>query len=500
MTAASHPRLVRLLLVVLLTSVVGTIPLSARADELPASTSELPSPPSADEAVSWEAEGTTATLDHVAEAVRATRLHERGLTGRGIGVALIDTGVAPVVGLTDVVHGPDISLDSQAEQAQHYDVYGHGTHLAGIITSDRQDAPGLAPDATLLSVKVGAYNGAVDVSQVIAGIDWVVQHREEHNIRVLVLAYGTDSTQDPLVDPLSHAVETAWHNGITVVTAAGNDGQVRDSLVNPATNPWVIAVGAVDTQGTRRVSDDTVATFSPAGTPARVPDVLAPGVGMVSARVPGGYLDTAFPEAQRPGDLFRGNGTSQAAAVVGAGVALMLEDDPSLTPDDVKARIVDGSKVLRQDGTGEAPGMLNLTQARTSDVIGAQVHLLSSGTGTLEGARGSYHLLGDSPLTGEQDIFGQPFDSVVWAAEATALTSWDGGTWNNTEWTGWGWDGWGWDTAEWTGTTWDGWGWDGWGWDGWGWDGWGWDGWGWDGWGWDGWGWDGWGWDGTQWD
>ena len=449
--------------------------------------------PAAAEAVGWEVEGTTATLDHVARATGADKAHSDGLTGQGVGVALIDTGVAPVEGLTDVWHGPDLSLDSQAEDAHHLDVYGHGTHLAGIITSDRPDALGLAPDATLLSLKVGAYNGAVDVSQVIAAIDWVVQHREEHDIRVLVLAYGTDSTQDPRVDPLSHAVEVAWRNGITVVVGAGNHGATTPRLANPATNPYVIAVGAVDTQGTRRVADDTVPAFSAAGTTDRGVDLLAPGVGIVSARVPGGYLDTAYPDARQDGALFRGNGTSQAAAVVGGAAALLLSADPSLSPDDVKARLVQGSS------HGTHVPTLSVKGALESTATGLQLHPPSTGTGSLEAARGSLHLTADLVLEGEVDIHGVAFDSATWAADALAGTSWDGGTWNETQWTGWGWNGWGWNGWGWNGAGWHGWGWNGWGWNGQAWNGWGWNGWGWNGWGWNGWGWNGWGWNGDRW-
>ena len=447
------------------------------------------------EQAGWVVEGTHATLAHVARAVAADKSHDDGFTGQGIGVALIDTGVAPVDGLTDVWHGPDLSLDSQAEEVHHHDVYGHGTHLAGIITSDRADAPGIAPDATLLSLKVGAYNGAVDVSQVIAAIDWVVQHADEHNIRVLVLAYGTDSTQDPLVDPLSHAVETAWRSGITVVVGAGNDGETRPELVNPATNPYVIAVGAVDTQGTKRTSDDTIPAFSAPGT-SRTPDLWAPGVGIVSAQVPGGYLDTQYPDARQDDGLFRGNGTSQAAAVVGGAAALLLSEHPDLTPDQVKARLIDGA-----DKSDDHVPTLSVKRARESLATGVQTHAPSTGTGSLDAARGTARLSADDQvLSGEQDIHGVAFDSTTWAAEALAGTTWDEGTWNDTQWTGWGWNGWGWNGSTWNGSSWNGWGWNGWGWNGSSWNGWGWNGWGWNGWGWNGWGWNGWGWNGVQWD
>src|SRR3954449_4498076 len=150
------------------------------------------SPRSAAAGLGYDAVGDKGSLYNIAEVVGAHASYSAGYTGKGIGVALIDTGVAPVPGLTsgNVVHGPDLSFDSQQPDFAHLDAYGHGTHLASIIAG--RDAVGtaksytsatrfngIAPDATLVNVKVGASDGAVDVTQVIAGIDWVVEHRND---------------------------------------------------------------------------------------------------------------------------------------------------------------------------------------------------------------------------------------------------------------------------------------------------------------------------------
>ena len=431
------------------------------------------------ESVSWEQEGTNAELHHVAAAVGADDLHRRGIAGAGIGVALIDTGVADVRGLEDVVRGPDLSLDSQFEEAWTRDLYGHGTHLAGILASDRPDVPGLASDATLVSVKVGATNGAVDVSQTIAAIDWVVQHRHEHNIRVLALAYGTDGTQDPIHDPLSHAIEVAWRHGIVVVVAAGNHGAVRDGLVNPALNPYVIAVGAVDTQGTSARLDDEVPAFSPTGTRQRRPDVFAPGVGIVSLQAPGGYLDTAYPHARQPDGRFRGNGTSQATMVVASAAALLLQDRPELSPDDVKQLLVRSSQGV--SSLISSSNMIDVEAARSLRPRRAtQQFPPSRGDGSLELARGTMHIGVDGAwLDGERDIHGRPFDSARWAAAAEAGTSWSNGRWNGSRWTSSGRIDHAWPGQTWQGRSWSGWSWNGWSWNGWSWNGWSWNGWSW---------------------
>jgi serine protease AprX len=461
------------------------------------------------ERLAWDTPGTTAHLSHVAHVVGADQAWATRLTGRGVGVALVDTGVAPVQGLADVVHGPDLSLDAPVAAARHLDAYGHGTHLAGIITGDRSDARGMAPGARLVSLKVGARNGAVDVSQVIAAIDWVVQHRSSHNVRVLVLPYGTDSLHPSTVDPLAHAVETAWRAGVVVVASAGNDGQTRPHVSNPARDPFVIAVAASDTQGTNGRSDDVRPAWSAPGDASRRPDLTAPGTGIISARVPGGHLDTSYPAAIRPDGLFRGSGTSQAAAVVGGAVALLLEARPTLSPDQVKAVLLASAAPLPGHTPASGAGVLAVDAALKAAVPAgaAQGHPRSAGTGHLELSRGTHHLVDAARtriLAGDVDVHGQPFDSAAWAAAATAGTSWQGGTWNGTDWTGTGWSttawgGVGWNGVGWNGTSWDGVGWNATSWDGVGWNGVGWNGVGWNGIGWNGVGWNGASWNSTSW-
>jgi hypothetical protein len=160
--------------------------------------------------------------------------------------------------------------------------------MAGIIAgrddaatnpADPRNFVGVAPDARLVSVKVGAASGAVDASQLIAAIDWVVQHRRDNglNIRILNLSLGTDSAQPSTLDPLMYAAEVAWRKGITVVVAAGNQGTTRGRLDDPAADPFLVAVGASDTGSTVDLKDDQVAEFSSRGNTVRNPDLVAPG-------------------------------------------------------------------------------------------------------------------------------------------------------------------------------------------------------------------------------
>jgi serine protease AprX len=380
-------------------------------------------------------------------------------TGSGIGVALIDSGVAPVPGLDKagkVVHGPDLSFESQAPNLRQMDTYGHGTHMAGIIAGSDAATPsgvtrfdGIAPGARLVSLKVAAADGATDVSQVIAAIDWVVQHRNDTglNIRVLNLSFGTDSVQDARLDPLSYAVEAAWRKGIVVVVAVGNDGAAADRVTMPAANPFVITVGAADPNGTVSRVDDTVATFSTRGNATRHADLLAAGRSVVSLRAPGSYVDVNYPgaritDATGKERLMRGSGTSQAAAVVSGSVALLLEQRPSLTPNQVKKLLMDTADPLTgADPISAGAGQLDIASAMTAATpyYSTQKDIAATGLGTLEGSRGTAHVADSDTgevLIGERDIFGAPWVGATWVPLARDAKAWKGGSWNGNVWTG----------------------------------------------------------------
>src|SRR5687768_4524857 len=287
------------------------------------------------------------TTDNLAQVTGADKAW-RTSTGKGVDVALIDSGVLPVPGMGTVVNGPDLSFDSQAPELRHLDAFGHGTHLAGLINGKGDGIRGLAPDSRIVNVKVAASNGAADVSQVIAAIDWVVQHRNRDglNVRVLALAFGTDGVQPYEIDPLAYAAEVAWRRGIVVVVSAGNQGATASSLTNPARDPFVLAVGASEPHGTFTTGDDTVAEFSNRGSSARGVDLVAPGRSLVSLRAPGSFVDQRYAEGRVGDRFFRGSGTSQSAAVVAAAAAVVLEEHPEYSPDDVKWMLRASAKSL----------------------------------------------------------------------------------------------------------------------------------------------------------
>ena len=418
----------------------------------------------------WLYDGAATSMKEVRTAIGAETLWSRGHTGQGVGVALVDTGVVPVDGLTsgNVRNGADLSFESQTPEVAHLDTFGHGTHMAGIISGrtpggllDLGKFQGVAPDARLMSLKVAASDGAVDVSQVVAAVDWVVEHRNDdpdNPIRVLNLSYGTDGLQGYQVDPLTHAVENAWRAGIVVVVSGGNAGFGASKLNNPAYDPYVLAVGSSDTRGTAVTGDDVVPPFSSRGDTSRRVDVTAPGRSIVSLRNPGSYLDAAHASARYGADLFKGSGTSQSAAVVSGAVALLLEQRPGLTPDQVKALLRStASPMPLADAAGRGAGQVNLVAASNAPVPSAvQGFPRSTGTGSLEAARGSAHVAdGDVELTGEHDILG-PWHAAQWAQSSTAGESWVGGTWNGRDWTSGCWCGSSWAGPSWEGRSWAG--------------------------------------------
>jgi subtilisin family serine protease len=330
----------------------------------------------------------------------AAAYYNNGFFGQGVDIALIDSGVSTVPGLDkgNVVNGPDFSWESQATFGEnpnrsllHRDTYFHGTHLAGIMTgrdvaavnkNTWDDDParfmGIAPAARTLNVKVADAGGATDITQVIAAIDWVVEHAHDadYNVRVINLSYGLNSLTGANADALSYSVQQAWNAGIVVVAAAGNEGKAGTpdandvpqdlGLTSPAFTRDIIAVGAYGTQG---ASDFSTGSSS---VNMRVPDFVAWGESLPSLHVPGSTSDQLIiedceetvakgktwetPLVGAAGRFVKVSGTSQAAALTSGAIALMLSKSPSLTPEQVKkalatsAEPVDGPR--RQFGEG----------------------------------------------------------------------------------------------------------------------------------------------------
>jgi serine protease AprX len=238
-------------------------------------------------------------------------------------------------------------------------------------------------NAGIVSVKIAGRSGSADTSQLLAAIQYVVSFSQQLNIKVLNLSLGTDSTHDARKDPLNRAVERAWDAGITVVVAASNRGhETAGTISKPADDPLVVTVGAIDDRGTGNRSDDTVPAFTARGpvtegtgsdtfTVAK-PDVVAPGVGLISLVSPGSHIEqTAPPSSVGVAGYRRGSGTSQAAAVTSGAAALLLERR-DWTPDEVKAALVRGAYAVQgQPREVVGAGIISVAAALGQTVSGA---------------------------------------------------------------------------------------------------------------------------------
>ncbi|MFN0088902.1 MAG: S8 family serine peptidase, partial [Acidimicrobiales bacterium] len=346
-----------------------------------------------------------------------------GYTGAGVDVAVVDSGVARVGALAEpgrVLDGgdfrrgdPGAAHDGDPPGGGYGDGYGHGTFMAGLIAGRDPLGLAMAPDARIVAVPVGDEEGDADRAEVAAAIRWAAAHGREHglNVRVLNLSYAAPPLPLGAPDPLLEAVEEAHRAGILVVAAVGNTGEAGPGLASPALSRAALAVGATRTAGGPSPLDDERAEFSARGAGCvgcRTPDLLAPGAHLRSWRAPGAVVDRRHPEGRdRDPRLFRGSGTSQAAAVTSGAAALVLSRWPHLSPDEVKAYLLAHAQPLPDlDATAQGAGALLLPP---------------------------------------------PHDDggAVWSGARWSGTRWSGTRWSGTRWSGTRWSG-----TRWSGTRW----------------------------------------------
>src|SRR5882672_5674716 len=449
-----------------------------------------------------------ATPDQVSgvypKVVRANKVWQQGITGGGVTVAILDSGVAADADLVQPNNRLLASVNF-ADERLTSDPGGHGTHIAGIVagngTRSGGEFTGIAPQANVVDVRVLGNTGSGRISSVVRGIEWVLAHRAAYNIRVINLSFGAPANLPYRVDPMSAAVEIAWRRGLVVVAASGNGGPQRDTVVTPGIDPYVITVGATDDRGTIGRGDDMLAWFSAWGSPDSnaKPDLVAPGRRIVSLRVPGSALDTLFPDrvvmAQNGATYFRLTGTSMATAVVSGAAALLLQGRPTLTPDQVKALLVGTTQPYGQesgqvlpDPIADGSGLLDANAATLAvpcDAAPSSGGLLSGGflVGTLSKptpvacangglrpadgfARALYPVLFGSPLSWKDPFLGGipwfllTWDTLVWNSVAWDNFAWDSVAWDSIAWDSIAWDSIAWDSIAWDSVAWDSIAWD----------------------------------------
>jgi len=399
-----------------------------------------------------------------------------GPTGEGVNVAVLDTGVSAHQDLTGadgirVVKYKDFTRGGNGKKRRATDDAGHGTFVAGLIAGNGSASlpedqggdslrhyRGVAPEAGIVSLKVLDGEGQGRESDVIRAIAWAIRNSDRYDIRVMNMSLGADVTAPAEFDPMAMAVKAAWNRGIVVVTAAGNEGEFGPGgILSPGNEPHVITVGAGDTKQTAATDDDEICYYSSVGPTLfdefAKPDVVAPGNRNISLRVPGSFVDSTWPENRIavseyiPGaspnatpQYFKLSGTSTAAPVVSGVVALMLDADPGLTPDDVKLRLMDTADPLpetdvHQQGAGvvDVPAALASSLVATAPTLSAD---LGNGTTIL-------------PLSRYDD-----WQAYKWLKFKWTKFKWTKFKWTKFKWTGTDWQKFKWTKFKWTGTDW----------------------------------------------
>lgn len=296
-----------------------------------------------------------ALLDISVPTMEAHFPHDQGYTGKGVTIAVIDTGVAPHYDLTRPYNRIIGFKDFVNNKTSPYDDNGHGTHVAGIIAGNGYSSKGLytgiAPEANILGIKALNNRGSGNMSDIIEAIEYAIKTKDEYNTKILNLSFGSPSNNSYLKDPLCKSVKEAKNAGLIVVAAAGNSGPQAKTIVSPGISPDVITVGAVDDKRTIDPSDDEIARFSSRG-PTKEglakPDVVAPGVNInsLSHTDLSGYIPMS--------------GTSMATPLISGSVALLLNKYGSMSPDDVKKKLMESCIDLKDSKDNQGSGLVNL--------------------------------------------------------------------------------------------------------------------------------------------
>jgi serine protease AprX len=380
------------------------------------------------------------------------------LNGQGVTVAVVDSGVSDHMDLHSNASNPTQALNSPSRVVQNlvfgnytspFDDYVHGSHVAGIIagngTASNGKYLGIAPGVNLINVRVSNEMGLTYTSDLIDGLQWIYNNKALYNIRVVNLSINSTAPESYHYSPLDAAVEVLWFNGIVVVVAAGNNGTAAgpSTVYPPANDPFVITVGALEDLGTLATGDDFVGDFSAYNTTEdgfAKPDLVAPGrnlVSLLASTTATGYVSQL---KHRINDYyFRMSGTSMAAPVVSGVVALLLQDEPNLTPDQVKARLM-------------ATADKNWSGYNALKAGAGTVNAFAAVTGTsLEAA--NQGIVPSYMLSTGQDAVA--FDSVGWNSVGWNSVGWNSVGWNSVGWNSVGWNSVGWNSSNWNSSTWD---------------------------------------------
>ena len=321
----------------------------------------------------WVDRPVRALLDVAAPSLRAPSVWQAGWTGSGVAIAIVDTGIHPHPDFTRPRNRIIAFHDAVAGRPDPYDDHGHGTHVAGIAAGNGFASSGryrgIAPDASLVGVKVLDATGTGLTSSILAGLEWCLNQRQRLGLRVVNLSLGAPAQTSWQDDPLALAVGRLWQEGLVVCCAAGNSGPGPATIVSPAIHPSVITVGAADDRATPDAADDRVAPFSsrgPTADGAAKPELVMPGVDITSAYPPPRTRWPFCRPSQADGYQTL-SGTSMATPMASGLAALILQREPAATPEAVKARMIAAARSLGEPPTAQGHGEPDAVRA----VLGA---------------------------------------------------------------------------------------------------------------------------------
>ncbi|MCE7981624.1 MAG: hypothetical protein DYG89_10550 [Caldilinea sp. CFX5] len=366
--------------------------------------------------------GTTTPSNTYLDTLGVRAVWNMGRRGDGIGIAVIDSGISSSQDFNNLKKSVSFSTNSTA----NVDFYGHGSHVAGIIAGNGSNSGGLyagiAPNASLYNLKIADDTGMAYESDIVEAMQWVYESKATYNIRVVNLSVNATVEQSYHNSPMSAAAEVLWFNGVVVVVSAGNKGPAggyNTANAAPAHDPFLITVGAMDEKGTSRTRDDTPGAYSAFGVTSNgfaKPNIMAPGSKIVSVLSQHSSWDDLAPTRVVNGSYFSLSGTSMAAPMVTGAVALLLQDEPNLTPDQVKYRLLNTGSMMVDPGSGVNTPYLNVYNAVTGNTT------QSANTGLT-----ASQLL----WTGTQPI---AWNSVSWNSVSWNSVSWNSVSWNSVSW------------------------------------------------------------------
>jgi len=297
------------------------------------------------------------------------------LTGNGVGIAIVDTGLSPTLNSQVSSAGHPLGFNALTnEPGDVQDVTGHGTHLASLISGFGDDLRGIAPDAELIAIKAFNREDSASTLDIIRAIQWAVDHRTRHNIRVLNLSISAPTDLPYYLDPLNIALTNAWGEGLVVVVSAGNEGPGKSSVTAPGNNPWLLTVGAADYAS--KGGWVSLAPFSgrgPTDTGHIKPDIVVPGTLLAGVRPDSAKRPEGESDHRDPNGLWITSGTSQATAIASGMIALLLEARPELSNHDIKCILANTASPLTSEGGvplspfSQGRGLINLGKALNSN-------------------------------------------------------------------------------------------------------------------------------------